>query len=53
MLNPDTAFKLSAATGDIETCESQLKRFLRHTPLKAIQLINMRRNRISFKTISK
>src|ERR1043166_8108734 len=40
LLNPDTAFKLTAITQDLEYYTEHLRRFLQHTALRAVQWIN-------------
>jgi len=37
MLNRETAFKITALTRDIPYCKHHLARFVKHTPLKAMQ----------------
>ena len=53
LLNPDVALRISAV--DPEFCcdfEHQLRCFLRHTSLKAMQWINLTRPLVTFKTLS-
>jgi len=51
LLNPNTAFKLTAITKGIESYQQHLSRFIRLTNLNAIQWINFSHHVISFKTI--
>ncbi len=50
---PEVAFRLTAMTGDSGAYEQQLQALLRHSPLHAIQWINMSHHRIEFVTLSK
>ena len=52
LLNPDVAFRLTAIDPE-HYCdfEHQLRCFLRHTSLKALQWINLTRSLVSFKTL--
>ncbi len=51
MLNPKTAFKISAMTKDQENYEKHIRRFMSFTPLQAVQWINFNYHNIEFKTI--
>ncbi|MFQ6112952.1 MAG: GxxExxY protein [bacterium] len=51
LLNPNTAFKLTAITKGIESYRQHLRRFICHTNLNAIQWINCNHHVISFETI--
>ena len=51
LLNPKTAFKISALKKHISLYEQHLQLFLQHTSLMAIQWINFNNHSISFKTI--
>ncbi len=53
LLNPETAFKISAITKDVPFYEQHLENFINHTALKAIQWINFNHEKIVFKTICK
>lgn len=53
LINSEIAFKISSMTKDKEYYEQNLKLFLQHTSLKAIQWINFNHNKIIFKTIIK
>jgi len=53
LLNLKTAFRISSMTKDDIYYEQHLYRFIRYTPLKAIQWINFNRDKIVFKTISR
>jgi GxxExxY protein len=50
---PETAFRLTALTEAVEAYEAQLRSLLRHTPLRAIQWINMAHHQINFVTVHK
>ncbi|MGH7596622.1 MAG: GxxExxY protein [bacterium] len=52
LLNPETAFKISALTKEEKHLEHHLRRFLHYTPLRAIQWINFNHDRIVFRTLS-
>ena len=52
LLNSEIAFTISAVTKDSALYEQHLRRFLSHTSLKAIQLINFNHDKIVFSTIS-
>ena len=51
LLNSGVAFKISAVTKNGSFYEQHLRKFIGHTPLKAIQWINFNRNKVVFKTI--
>lgn len=51
LINPETAFKISAVTKAETYYEQHLRRFIQLTPLKTIQWINFNHERIVFKTI--
>ena len=61
LLNPQTAFKISAVKKHIPLYEQHLRMFLQHTSLRAIHLpntrqvkwVNFNNHSISFKTIKK
>ena len=53
LLNPKTAFKISAVKKHISQYEQHLRLFLKHTSLMAIQWINFNNHVITFKTILK
>ena len=52
LLNSETAFKISAVTKSTIFFERRLRKFLSHTPLKAVQWINFNHDKIEFLTIS-
>lgn len=51
LLNPKTAFKISAVKKYIPQYEQHLKLFIKHTSLMAIQWINFNNHEITLKTI--
>lgn len=51
LLNPVTAFKLSAVTKNAAAFESHLRKFLSLTSLECIQWINFNHHQIEFRTI--
>jgi GxxExxY protein len=53
LLNPKTAFKISAIIKDIDNYELHLNRFIKYANLEAIQWINFNHHEILFKTILK
>lgn len=53
LLNPQTAFKISAAKKHLSLYEQHLRVFLHHTKLAAIQWINFNNHNITFQTILK
>jgi hypothetical protein len=50
---PETAFRITAYTQNVSHIESQLRRLLTITDLKAVQWINLNHTRIEFTTIKK
>ncbi len=50
---PETAFRLTALTNDAEAYEQQLRSLLRHSPLPAVQWMNLAHHRIEFVTLTK
>ncbi len=52
LLDSDTAFTLSAITGQPEQYGAHLARFLRHTRLARMQRINLNHSQIEFRTLS-
>lgn len=53
MVSDDTAFQMTAFTDGIEDYEWELHALLGHSPLRAIQWMNLGGHRIQFATISK
>ena len=53
LLNPVTAFKLSAVTKNVAAFEGHLRKFLALTSLECIQWINFNHHQIEFRTISR
>ncbi|MBI3821861.1 MAG: GxxExxY protein [Planctomycetes bacterium] len=53
MLTEDIAFSITASTHRPETVFEHQHRFLEHTPLRALQWINLNHHSIDFKTITK
>jgi GxxExxY protein len=51
LLAPDTAFCVTALNDRAPHYEGQLRRFIRHTKLKAMQWFNVSRKVVTFKTI--
>lgn len=51
LLNDKTSFIISAVTDQVSYYESNLRKFMKHTSLQAIQWINMAHHWIQFKTI--
>ena len=51
LLNPKTSFTISATTKNIDYYRSHIKRFLDHTPLKAVQWVNFNQHKIEFRTV--
>ena len=51
LLTDDTAFAMSAVTGEPEQYGTHLARFLRHTRLARMQWINLNHDRIEFRTL--
>ena len=52
-LNRDTAFAITATTRNGAGLEEHQRRFLKHTPLKHIQWVNLNRHDIEFTTLTK
>jgi len=52
LLNPETAFKITAITRAPLAYEHHLRKFLSHTHLKAIQWVNFNHHSITFRTIT-
>ena len=50
---PEIAFRLTAMTDDVGAYEQHLRCLLRHSPLRAVQWINMAHHRIDFVTLTK
>jgi hypothetical protein len=53
MLASDMAFRLTALPDGADSYEPHLRALLRHSPLRAVQWINMSRHRIEFVTLTK
>jgi GxxExxY protein len=53
MASPDVAFRLTSMTGAVEHYEKQLRSLLSHTPLRALQWINLAHHRMEFVTLVK
>jgi GxxExxY protein len=53
LVNGDTAFRLTALTGEVEHYERQLQSLLRHSPLKALHWINLAGHRVELTTLTK
>jgi hypothetical protein len=51
LMDPNTAFRLTALNDGASRYEPQLKRLLDHSPLKAIHWINIGREHVTFTTI--
>lgn len=51
LLNPEVAIHITALKRAQSTYEQHLRRFLQHTPLQAIQWINLNRLKITLKTL--
>lgn len=52
LLNDDTAFRITALEGDLSQMEFQLRRFLAHTSLRAIQWVNIYQHELTFTTLT-
>jgi GxxExxY protein len=52
LLDPDTAFKLTAVAEGLDTLEKHLRRFLRHTKLKGIDWVNLHHQEVTFTTLT-
>ena len=50
LLNPGSAFKITAVER-LDTVESQIRRFLKHTPLRAVQWANLYHHDLTLTTI--
>ncbi len=53
LLAADTAFSLTAVTGDTRKVRDHQARFLSHTHLKALHWINFNHHQIQFTTLGK
>ncbi|VGO18776.1 GxxExxY protein [Pontiella sulfatireligans] len=53
MLSKGTAYKITAATKNINIYKKDLLRFLAHTHLKSVQWINLNHHNIEFRTLKK
>lgn len=53
LLTPDTAFAVTAVTGDARSMADHQRRFLRHTPLRFVQWVNLNHHQIEFRTLTK
>jgi hypothetical protein len=53
MLNPETAFRVTAMTDETVDYEHHLHCLLRLSPLRAIQWVNLARNRVQLLSILK
>jgi hypothetical protein len=53
LINPHTAFKITALHAGLGHYEEHLRRLLAHTALKRIQWINLGRKVVTFRTIGK
>jgi hypothetical protein len=51
MLTDDIAFAVTASTHQPAAVLDHQRRFLRHTPLRAIQWVNLNHRQIEFRTI--
>ncbi|MCU0979918.1 MAG: GxxExxY protein [Pirellulaceae bacterium] len=51
LLDPTTAFKLTALGSGLDTLEQHLHRFLRHTQLDAIHWVNLHHHDVTFTTL--
>lgn len=51
LISPETSVCISMLNDGQSRYETQLRRFLTHTPLKGIQWINIGRKLVSFKTL--
>lgn len=52
-LAPDIGFAVTASVHDPETVGEHQRRFLQHTPLRAIQWVNLNRQAVSLHTLTK
>jgi GxxExxY protein len=53
LISPGVAFMISSVTKDVRHYENHLRRFVRYTPLRAIQWINFNHHNVVYKTILK
>ena len=53
LVNADTAFRITALAGGAADYEPQLRALLQHSPLRAIQWINLARHQVHFVTLTK
>jgi GxxExxY protein len=53
LVNEDTAFRLTGLMEDAEHYEPQLRSLLHHSPLRALQWINLAGHRVQFVTLKK
>jgi len=53
LLTPETAFRITALPDGAEDHERQLCSLLNHSPLRAIQWVNLARHRVEFVTLQK
>jgi len=53
LLNPTTAFKISAITTNAAALKTQLQKFLNHSSLQFIQWVNLNHQEITLTTIGK
>jgi hypothetical protein len=53
LLTPEQAWHLSAHHEQLESYEIHMRRLLSHTTLKAIQWINLNRQQVVLKTLSR
>jgi hypothetical protein len=53
LLSPEVSLRLTAFTDCLDHCELDLRRFLKHTPLDALQWVNFNRNQIEFVTLKR
>jgi GxxExxY protein len=51
LISPDCALRITTLNRDIDQFGEHLKRFLRHTPLKTIQWVNVARKLVTFRTL--
>lgn len=51
LISPDIGFRITAHTEDQDQAESQMRRWLSHTKLRALQWINFNRTRVEFTTL--
>jgi GxxExxY protein len=52
LLDPETAFKLTAVDSPLGMMEEHLRRFLNHTKLRAIQWVNLHQHDVTFTTLT-